>query len=359
MSKVDRDWEPQHGDIVWAKLDAFPWWPAQIIPLELGKVINVPDAAAEYKTYLEQSGGGSAGKKRKRPQENIHFVYFFGDGSWDFMPSGCLKKFDMSKESGMQEVARDTLNDEDGKTGKEFLKALNEATETISRRKGVVKQEGMKVLDIYKYMKKKNVQSTSRSTKAVPPVAKQASVPGHKGQGKPHERQSPASAELSVPRVVSNIEDYKALMMHFLLSRKGNRATCHELNVLPKPSAKDKHKKLLEQFPTLFELQSFQGGFVVSLTNFGQRIAVGEPAREQHSKHSDAWLKQGENKTEKQLNSCRELVEILCKAFPDMRSIDKLKAIQTKTSLPPCQSRLAAIALGLAQALNDREVIKC
>jgi len=147
-------WEPSRGDIVWAKLGAFPWWPAQVIPLDLGSVINAPNAAEEHQRLFGAHGAGAKGRAAR------HLVYFFGEASWDFLPKKSLRLYNPSKKSDMRALTGDALAELAGEERKNFGKGVLQANEVLSRRQGVVLRDDIEVLDILDHASKKKKKKT-------------------------------------------------------------------------------------------------------------------------------------------------------------------------------------------------------
>ncbi|QDZ25468.1 hypothetical protein HOP50_17g80080 [Chloropicon primus] len=118
--------EIHDGDLVLCELKPFPMWPAQVIPLDLSKLVLGLDKADVLKVQEDHRAKLRMNKK----STETFLVRFYGDGSWEFVQKGMMKLWcdssrnDKTIEGAVKKLHR--MKDESSK--KLYLQAVSEIT---------------------------------------------------------------------------------------------------------------------------------------------------------------------------------------------------------------------------------------
>ena len=148
MEKMEEKMEVKAGDLVWAKLEHSPWWPAQVVPIEHAHIINATDAEEQ----LHEDEILQEYLKSDNVFDHPHLVYFFGDGTYDFVQAKNLRGLDGKDIDTMRDSKE--IRELDADLRRDYKMATSEVKELLRRRRGIAKNNRFDIIDVLKQMKK-------------------------------------------------------------------------------------------------------------------------------------------------------------------------------------------------------------
>ena len=92
------------GDIVWAKIKSYPWWPGEVLNLDEYAITDLPSLIParlleSYMKYRERMGSRPEERRRQ-----LCLVSFFGDGTFAWLEKGKLLSFEANHERIMDKL---------------------------------------------------------------------------------------------------------------------------------------------------------------------------------------------------------------------------------------------------------------
>jgi site-specific DNA-cytosine methylase len=92
------------GDLVWAKIKSYPWWPGEVLNLDQYAITDLPSLIparllGSYMKYREKTGSRPEERKKQ-----LCLVSFFGDGTFAWLEKGKLLSFEVNHERMMDNL---------------------------------------------------------------------------------------------------------------------------------------------------------------------------------------------------------------------------------------------------------------